>query len=39
MDLMAGFGRSRSHREREERKPVEHRAQAATEKPFEGSQE
>ena len=39
MDLMAGFGRSRSRREREERKPAEHRAQAATEKPFEGSPE
>ena len=39
MNFMAGFGRSRSRREREERKPAEHRAPTATEKPFESSQE
>lgn len=37
MDLMAGFGRNMSRREREERKPAEHRAQ--TEKPVEGAPE
>ena len=40
MDLMAGFGRNLSKREREERKPAEHRPRpAAEEKPVEASQE